>query len=78
MNSEPLANAINACPFIKTIQMSVCYFQGVWLPDGSMMRRKIVSPAFQAFITFTTLKLQPVFVKEGTMKVQIRSSGMFA
>ncbi len=78
MNSEPLANAINACPSTKTIQMSVCYFQDVWPPDGLMIKRKIVSPAFQAFTTFTTVKLQPVFVKEDTMKVQIRSSGMFA
>jgi hypothetical protein len=78
MNSEPLANAINACPSTKTIQMSVCYFQDVWPPDGLMMKGKIVSRAFLEYTTFMTLKHRPVFVKEGTMKVQIRNSGMYA
>ena len=78
MNSESLVNAINACLSIKTIQMSACYIQDVWSPDGLTMKHKFVSPAFLAFTTFMTLTRQLVFAKEATMKLQIHSTGMSA
>lgn len=43
-----------------------------------MIKRKIVLRAFLEYTTFMTLKHRPVFVKEGTMKVQIHNSGMYA